>query len=558
MQPRTLLLLLLLVALGEGELFQSNLFDPNSWKYIARFCFTTGSQDVPSSAVGGAQREWPQTNAEEPTLQYEVHYPKGAKVSLALYYDTFESWQAVAQSTMDCNDRLKQAQYVLRLWEPSAINDVVANSTSLFVSPRDVLKASGYANMVTSRSRWFFAVLAHCDPECSGGYCQGPINVHYKVNMLNGMGFFKHFGANEVGLFEAMCIFLVLQIGIFYYSFAVRRDLLLKNKYHHTVKLLYASVWLQLIAVVSEVVYWRQFSINGSRVEVEFAGAVAQGAFGLAHMLVLLQLVLVAKGWTIVRKKITASGRVKIASYMTAYFVVYWSMYLWESGIPHIDRVYIYDTAPGQVLIAIRVFGAAWVAYSGYTSIRQFRKKRRFYFKFVLAAVLWMLAIPIVYRVNLGVASYARKQVADIFDRAHMFTIQMVLLMLYDPSLSICGNTNSAFPFHANTSQMLGIRKDKTDDEPDNGRGLQQPKQGASKAFDGSRLGILAAMQRQTRMVGVWIDDLQEVLQALVAQDHEQDWDYDDSGQPRNIRGGPDEPREFNPSSFGSDSAGGR
>ena len=62
-------------------------------------------------------------------------------------------------------------------------------------------------------------------------------------------------------------------------------------------------------------------------------------------------LILLAKGWTVVRRKITAQGRMKIATYFTNYFLmnvfaIYWAVALADPG----QVIFFFDSLPGVIL----------------------------------------------------------------------------------------------------------------------------------------------------------------------------------------------------------------
>ena len=63
----------------------------------------------------------------------------------------------------------------------------------------------------------------------------------------------------------------------------------------------------------------------------------------------------VAKGWTIVRRKISAMGRVRIACYLAALCGLLDMPYLPRVCIEAATMLYMFDTTPGYVLAFMRI-----------------------------------------------------------------------------------------------------------------------------------------------------------------------------------------------------------
>ena len=82
-----------------------------------------------------------------------------------------------------------------------------------------VRKARGQLWLRTSRSTWFFAVLANCADACprEQGYhnCQGPLVIpHYEMHFTNGAETDrKEFSADQIGTLEIAIVFFCLSAG---------------------------------------------------------------------------------------------------------------------------------------------------------------------------------------------------------------------------------------------------------------------------------------------------------------------------------------------------------
>ena len=82
---------------------------------------------------------------------------------------------------------------------------------------------------------------------------------------------------------------------------------------------------------------------------------VADCFFAGGECLFLFMLICLGKGWTVVRRKISAQGRMRLAAYMTAYTISWIVALVWYSVLPHgYKRLYVLGTAPGYVVLTNR------------------------------------------------------------------------------------------------------------------------------------------------------------------------------------------------------------
>ena len=77
----------------------------------------------------------------------------------------------------------------------------------------------------------------------------------------------------------------------------------------------------------------------------------------------MFMLICLAKGWTVVRRKISAQGRMRLAAYMTAYAISWLVALIWFSALPHgYRRVYVLGTSAGYVVLANRYVAICGIA----------------------------------------------------------------------------------------------------------------------------------------------------------------------------------------------------
>jgi len=217
-----------------------------------------------------------------------------------------------------------------------------------------------FANVAARSPKWFYMVLSNClesrsasekelvtgvssDPNyevTSSGtlrcttnmakntFCQGPLNrLRYRMTMRNGKSniSYDHDGEKEV-----VTAFLVLYLGLLGYLFFVLRSLSKKKRVHHAARLLFASVVLQTVAHIFNVNYWQTLVAGGvselkektvrgehSPREIpwwEVTRVLANFCSVSSQCMLLLVCILIGKGWTVTRRKISAMGRVRLTA----------------------------------------------------------------------------------------------------------------------------------------------------------------------------------------------------------------------------------------------------
>ena len=114
-----------------------------------------------------------------------------------------------------------------------------------------------------------------------------------------------------------------------------------------------------------------------------------------ADILLVSLLVLLAKGWTLVRRKLSANGRVRVTVYAT---VLLWATVALGSQRLHAwDRSRYADVGespPGYALVALRPTRRPGSCTRRTRPRRNCPRKARFYGKFNPAAALWLVSRP--------------------------------------------------------------------------------------------------------------------------------------------------------------------
>ena len=217
-----------------------------------------------------------------------------------------------------------------------------------------------FANVAARSPKWFYIVLSNClesrsatekelltgkssDPNyevtasgilrCSTNmarstFCQGPLTrVKYRMTMRNGQ---SNISYDRDGEKEVATAFLVLYLGLLAYMFFVLRSLSKKRRVHHAARLLFASIMLQTFAHIFNVNYWQTLVAGGASENMErnvqgehaprevpwweVTSVLADFCLVGSQCTLLLVCILIGKGWTVTRRKISAMGRVRLTA----------------------------------------------------------------------------------------------------------------------------------------------------------------------------------------------------------------------------------------------------
>lgn len=201
----------------------------------------------------------------------------------------------------------------------------------------------------------------------------------------------------------ASIFFVIIQSVMLILGLYLRSQLEAINRFHFVVKMLLASIVLLFIHSLLSVIYWSSLFVGGLKnVDMLFA---SHFFFQLSGCLYIVMMILIAKGWKIVRKHLSAMGKTKLVAYSSFYvlaltFATFYEVYSYDPSIIS----YRYNTGPGVLLVLLRVFGLGWFLYAIYTTKKQFpHSKKGFYIKLSLAGTLWFLYMPLFALISLGI-----------------------------------------------------------------------------------------------------------------------------------------------------------
>ena len=449
-----------------------------------------------------------------------------AQVRILLYTNGWSQFSAVNSATYSrysCEKRIRKAAEIIYLRDNDDDSSVIDEDGYKTTEGEHEI-----SRMKEGDTKWAFVAISNCaasSAECNTylpnndptqgtrTYCQSGIDVEYELSLTNpgGGSMVREFSAVSARASDARAraralslvagshaprprarqeINGVLPVYVFFFAtqtvlvvaaMLIRMVLSQQKKYHHTAQMVVRASVFQWLAIIIGLIYYSRYALSG---KADRAAEIAcQLLFIVSDILMVLLFIVLAKGWTIVRRKISVQGRIKIAIYTCTYMCVsIGSLIAYHTLYSPEEIPYYYGSPPGMVLIGLRIFAAAWFYYGVYTTQVNFNMKKAFYRKFTFVGLLWMLYVPILALIGLGIEDDTRDivrlprlslprtplssslslplsrccaQAVLVIQLLCVSLGQFTLVLMYNPNTRF----NRSFPFHAKTSDDLGMRK---------------------------------------------------------------------------------------------------
>uniref|UniRef100_A0A2K6KA67 Transmembrane protein 145 n=1 Tax=Rhinopithecus bieti TaxID=61621 RepID=A0A2K6KA67_RHIBE len=394
--PPLLLLLLSLPPRARAKYVRGNLSSKEDWVFLTRFCFLS----------------------DYGRLDFRFRYPEllapnicglQAKCcqNILLYFDDPSQWPAVYKAgDKDCLAK----ESVIRPENNQVINLTTqyAWSGCQVVSEEGThyLSCSSGRSFRSVRERWWYIALSKC-----GG---DGLQLEYEMVLTNGKSFWtRHFSADEFGILETDVTFLLIFILIFFLSCYFGYLLKGRQLLHTTYKMFMAAAGVEVLSLLFFCIYWGQYATEG--IGNESVKILAKLLFSSSFLIFLLMLILLGKGFTVTRGRISHAGSVKLSVYMTLYTLTHVVLLIYEAEFFDPGQVlYTYESPAGYGLIGLQVAAYVWFCYAVLVSLRHFPEKQPFYVPFFAAYTLWFFAVPVMALIaNFGIPKWAREKIVN-------------------------------------------------------------------------------------------------------------------------------------------------
>ncbi|XP_047383343.1 transmembrane protein 145 isoform X3 [Sciurus carolinensis] len=406
--PPLLLLLLPLPPRARAKYVRGNLSSKEDWVFLTRFCFLS----------------------DYGRLDFRFRYPEAKCCqNILLYFDDPSQWPAVYKAgDKDCLAK----ESVIR----PENNQVINLTTQYAWSGCQVVSEEGTRYLSCSSGRSFR----------SGDGLQ----LEYEMVLTNGKSFWtRHFSADEFGILETDVTFLLIFILIFFLSCYFGYLLKGRQLLHTTYKMFMAAAGVEVLSLLFFCIYWGQYATDG--IGNESVKILAKLLFSSSFLIFLLMLILLGKGFTVTRGRISHSGSVKLSVYMTLYTLTHVVLLIYEAEFFDPGQVlYTYESPAGYGLIGLQVAAYVWFCYAVLISLRHFPEKQPFYVPFFAAYTLWFFAVPVMALIaNFGIPKWAREKIVNGIQLGIHLYAHGVFLIMTRPSAA-----NKNFPYHVRTSQI--------------------------------------------------------------------------------------------------------
>jgi len=327
----------------------------------------------------------------------------------------------------------------------------------------DTLICDGDRRFKSGRERWWYIALSNCESPKG-------LLIKYRLEMTNGENYWgKHFSADERYILPMDIGFFVVFIIIWLLSAYVAKILASRRLFHFSYKLFMASVTFEVISLMFYLIYYDKFGKSGY--ESYGIKVVGRGSHFVSHVIFLVMLILMAKGWTVTRGRISSAGQIKLSIFGTVYTVCFAILFFYEAAVFDPGQVlYIYESAAGIGICVLRVIAWLWFCYGTFFTLKHFPNKCNFYYPFWFFYTGWFLAGPIVVVIaTFKIPKWERAQIVNGIDWAISILAHSAFLLITRPSAA-----NVNFPFHMRTNQ-IGIQEGAPSRPAENGTAYYTP-----------------------------------------------------------------------------------
>uniref|UniRef100_A0A8K9WVB1 Transmembrane protein 145 n=1 Tax=Oncorhynchus mykiss TaxID=8022 RepID=A0A8K9WVB1_ONCMY len=376
------------------------------WLFLTRFCFLT----------------------DFGRLDFRFRYQKSRCCqNILLYFDDSSQWPAVYKKPdKDCY----QKEAVLR---PE--NNQVINLTTRYTWSGCVVRT-----WTTSTALCLIQSLQKGEG----------LQLEYEMKLTNGQSFWtQHFSADEFGILETDITFLVIFSLVFILSCYFAYNLKGRQLLHTTYKMFMTAAGVEVVSLLFHCIYWGLYARDGvGNGSLKIMGKLL---FSVSFLVFLLMLILLGKGFTVTRARISHSGSVKLSIYMTVYTVTYIILFIYEAEFFDPGEVlYAYDSPAGYGLMGLQLLAYVWFCYAVLISLKHYPEKQPFYIPFFTAYTLWFFAVPVMALIaNFGIPRWAREKIVNGIQLGIHLYAHIVFLAITRPSAA-----NKNFPYHVRTSQI--------------------------------------------------------------------------------------------------------
>lgn len=321
----------------------------------------------------------------------------------------------------------------------------------------DYISCNGGRIFKSTRERWWFMAVSRCDQSTGGT----GLNFSYTFHMTNAKDddLLRHeFSADEFYILPIDIAFLLGYVVLFVLSCICAFFLKQRQLFHTTYKMYMVALLFWLVGLLFLSI---SYGIYGGSGYEQPATKIAGRVFcTVSEMIFLLMLVLMGKGFTITRGKLSTQSTIVITVFFSAYTVCYTAVFIYEAKVFDPGEVlYTYESPPGYGLIALRLIAWVWFCYSVFFTLKNYKSKALFYYPFFIFYTIWFWTKPIVILVAMfAIPQWMREKTVH---GVYLFCVlcgHFFFLILTRPQAA-----NKNFPYHVRTTQIATLNGTEVD-----------------------------------------------------------------------------------------------
>jgi len=327
------------VTSGEKVSGRVNVADSEGFAFLGKFCF----QDIKTDNFTYNLHHGPAAGTVDVELTNTGHHGSDSYV-LVMYDDQDNSWPQIYDTGLTCEQKTKGNYDRLQRTLILDADDTV---------DRDI----GVHQHI--RPRWWWLYLANCAAYNNSAERANLTTIAYSLHFKQTTDAWLkvEVGSNEQGLSIMYSVYLALYVLLFavqlyaYYVYTIQQYI------HQVIKLLTATIGLQLFSVAFNFADWIIFTETGQH-EIFFP-IIASLCEILAATVFLLLLLVLAQGWTVSRFEVSYPKTILAACCVVA--IVQCVLYIWLLiGLDEQTTTFKYNTVPqyvyGALFIVIGLF----------------------------------------------------------------------------------------------------------------------------------------------------------------------------------------------------------
>ena len=189
----------------------------------------------------------------------------------------------------------------------------------------------------------------------------------------------KEFSADEDALPVTSILLFCLQTLCLMAAYRVRVRLEAGGKkLHLTTRVLTEAVAFEWVALLLRMCFYLRYQGKGQApLWLDTLSRVCHGVADVVEIVILL--VLLGKGWTIVRHKLRVASRMKLAAFAATYAMASFACLAWSQRVRNdVEVQFAYAGSTGIFLAALRLVACAWFLKAVTDTIRHFPQKQAF------------------------------------------------------------------------------------------------------------------------------------------------------------------------------------